>query len=143
VRHLFQRVAFRQVAAALVAATVLFGCGSGSKKSNATSCRPARAPEYPGTDALLTDADTGGTWCLNQGATLVVQLHVPPEQSDTRWSPVVPSGTGALEPVSNGAVTLPRGITATFLSARSAGVVTLSSMRPDGSRWSATVVVSG
>lgn len=122
---------------------MLFGCGSGGKKAIATSCRPARAPEYPSTDALLTDTDTGGTWCVAQGATLVVQLHVPPEQSDTRWSPVASSETGVLEPVSNGAVTLPRGITATFLSARSSGVVTLTSTRPDGSRWSATVVVSG
>jgi hypothetical protein len=138
VRHSLQRVA-----AALVAATVLFGCGSGGKKAIATSCRPARPSEYPSTDALLTDADTGGTWCVARGATLVVQLHVPPEQSDTRWSPVASSETGVLEPVSNGAVTLPRGITATFLSARSSGVVTLTSTRPDGSRWSATVVVSG
>jgi hypothetical protein len=136
-------IPFRPVAAALVAATALFGCGSGSKKAIATSCRPARAPEYPATDALLTDPDTGGTWCVDQGATLVVQLHVPPEQSDTRWSPVASAETGVLEPVSNGAVTLPRGITATFLSARAAGVVTLTSTRPDGTRWSATVVVGG
>jgi hypothetical protein len=134
-------IPLRRVAAALVAATVLFGCGSGSKKAIATSCRPAHAPEYPSTDALLTDSDTGGVWCVDPGATLVVQLHVPPEQSDTRWSPAASSDTGVLEPVSNGAVTLPRGITATFLTARTAGVVALRSTRPDGSRWKATVVI--
>jgi hypothetical protein len=72
----------------------------------------------------------------------VVQLTVPAEQFETRWSPIAPTNPAVLEPVSNGSVTLPRGITATFLVARKRGVVDITSRRPDGLRWSATVVIT-
>lgn len=131
------------VAGSVGVAVTLADCGSLARTAKAPSCHPARPPEYPTTAATLTDLDAGGTWCVTTGITLVVQLHAPPGQSDTTWSPVTSSNANVLEPVSNAAVTLPRGITASFLAARRAGVVTLNSERPDGSRWTAVVVVAG
>jgi hypothetical protein len=72
-----------------------------------------------------------------------VVLQVPPaDAGNSGWAPVTSSDRSVLEPVSNGAVTLVKGVTATFLKALRAGVVTLSSTGPGGRTWSARVVVS-
>jgi hypothetical protein len=127
------------VAVAVAAVTLLSGCGSSSPKVS-PACQPAHQPDYPATDAALSDADANGTWCVTVGQTFTITLNVPIGQGDTRWEPIAPSDPGVLEPISNGAVSLPRGVTATFFAVRKAGVVTVSSSRPDGSKWQATVV---
>jgi hypothetical protein len=72
-----------------------------------------------------------------------VVLQVPPaDAGNNGWAPVSPSNRSVLVPISNGAVTLVKGVTATFLKALRAGVVTLSSTGPGGRTWSARVVVS-
>jgi hypothetical protein len=73
------------------------------------------------------------------GETLTVTLHVPVAESGALWQPITPSDTNILEPVSNGVVSLARGVTATFLAVRKGGVVTITSTRPSGTKWSATV----
>ncbi len=127
------------LAAALVAASVLSGCSS-SKSTVTPACRPARPPEYPTTDVSLSDRDAAGTWCVTVGQTLTVTLHVPPTAFGSPWRPVTPSDAQVLEPVSNGVVVLPRGVTATFFAVRKAGVVTISSTRAATRAWKATVV---
>jgi hypothetical protein len=121
---------------------VFAGCGSSTSASSppttTTACRPAHPPEYPTTDAALDDADAGGTWCVSVGQTLTVTLHGPVAQS--RWAPVTSSDPTVLMPVSNGVVTLVRGVTATFFAVRKPGTVTLSSTRPASKEWRATVV---
>jgi hypothetical protein len=140
----------KRTAATLVAAVALFGSLSGALSGCGSSsgpaappppCTPAHDPLYPDTAAALTDTDANGTWCITKGQTLVVQLNVPPGESDTRWTNLGPSDVGILQPVSNGAVSLPRGVTATFLLAKKAGVVTITSSRSTGASWSATIVV--
>ena len=125
----------------VMAAAALCGCNSSKTTARAPTCRPAHAPEYPTTDASLTDADAGGTWCLPVGETLTVTLHVPVARSADPWAPITPSDATALEPVSNGVASFPRGVTATFLAARKPGVVTVTSTGPGGARWKATVVL--
>jgi len=137
----------RRVPARLTLAIVVVGslaaCGSSSSvlpptTTTTTACRPAHPPEYPTTDAALDDADSGGTWCVRVGQTLTVTLHAPGAQS--RWAPVTSSDPSVLMPVSNGVVTLVRGVTATFFAVRKPGTVTLSSTRPGSKEWRATVV---
>jgi hypothetical protein len=128
-------------AVTIVMAAALCGCGSSKTAATGPACRPAHAPEYPTTDASLTDDGAGGTWCLPVGETLTVTLHVPVARSAAPWAPITPSDTTVLDPVSNGVASFPRGVTATFLAAQKPGVVTISSTRPDGATWKATVVV--
>ena len=84
--------------------------------------------------------DAGGTWCVTVGETLTVTLRVPFAEAASPWQPITPSDPTVLEPVSNGAVSLVRGITATFLAVRKPGVVTITSTRPGHPTWKATVV---
>jgi uncharacterized protein YceK len=128
------------LAVTLVAASVLSGCSSA--KTTTSACRPAHAPEYPTTDAALTDGDAGGTWCVTVGQIVTVTLHVPLAQSSSPWQPITPSDTHVLEPVSNGVVSLVHGVTATFLAVREPGVVTIGSTRPGHPTWKATVVAT-
>jgi hypothetical protein len=72
---------------------------------------------------------------------LSVVLQVPVAQSDSRWATVQSSDRSVLEPISNGAVTLVRGVTATFFTARATGVARVSSTGPSGRTWMARVVV--
>jgi hypothetical protein len=130
---------FQLAAAAIVAASVMSGCSS-AKHAAPPACRPARAPEYPTTDAALDDPDAGGTYCVRVGETLTVTLHVPPGGSSSGWQSITPSDRSVLEPVSNGVVALPRGVTATFFSVRKPGVVTVTSSRGPSQVWKATVV---
>jgi hypothetical protein len=131
-----------RLALAIVVLVACAGCGSSNSASppttTTTACRPAHPPEYPTTDAALDDADAGGTWCVSVGQTLTVTLHAPVAQS--RWAPVTSSDPTVLMPVSNGVVTLVRGVTATFFAVRKPGTVTLSSTRPASKEWRATVV---
>jgi hypothetical protein len=127
------------VAVALAVACVLCACSS-TKSTTTRACQPAHASQYPTTDAALSDRDAGGTWCVSVGETLTVTLHVPIAESGALWQPITPSDTNILEPVSNGVVSLARGVTATFLAVRKAGVVTITSTGPAGTKWSATVV---
>jgi hypothetical protein len=127
------------LAVTMVAAAAASSCSSG-KHAAAPTCRPAHAPEYPTTDASLTDGDAGRSWCVNVGETLTVTLHVPVAQSASPWTPITPSDSAALEPVSNGVASFPRGVTATFFAARKSGVVTITSTRSNGTAWRATVV---
>ena len=127
------------LAVTIVAASMLSGCHSANTAA-APACRPAHAPQYPTTDAALADADAGGTWCVKVGDTVAVTLHVPFAESATGWKPITPSDTSVLKPVSNGVVSLVRGVTATFLAVSKPGVVTIASTRPNGATWNATVV---
>jgi hypothetical protein len=128
-------------AASLFAAQLLFGCGSGGTAAPLTRCQPLHAPEYPGTAGTIEQDGASGTWCVDVGQTVVVQLSVPPAQSDSAWSAVQSSNTDVLQPVPNGAATLLRGVTATFLEGMRPGVVDLTSTRQDGATWRATAVV--
>lgn len=127
------------LALTMMAAAVLSGCSS-AKATKTRACRPAHAPEYPTTDAALSDRDTGGTWCVTVGQTITVTLHVPLTESGAPWQPISPSDTHVLEPVSNGVASLPRGVTATFLAVREPGAVTITSTRPGHPTWKAIVV---
>ena len=127
------------LAVTTLAASVLCGCSS-TKTTATPACRPAHAPAYPTTDASLGGADNGGTWCVTVGETLVISLSVPFAEAASRWQPAMPSDTTVLEPVSNGAVSLVRGVTATFLAVRKPGVATVTSTRPGHPPWKATVV---
>jgi hypothetical protein len=127
------------LAVTMVAASALCGCSS-TKTTATRACRPAHAPTYPTTDASLGSADNGGTWCVTVGETLVVSLSVPFAEAASRWQSATPSDTTILEPVSNGAVSLVRGVTATFLAVRKPGVVTVTATRPGHPPWKATVV---
>ena len=129
------------LAVTIVAASALCGCGS-NKTTATPACLPAHAPAYPTTDASLGNADNAGTWCVTVGETLVVSLSVPVAQATSRWQPATPSDTTVLEPVSNGAVSLVRGVTATFLAVRKPGVVTVTATRPGHPPWKATVVAN-
>ena len=128
------------VAVAVATATLLSGCASTSAPKALPACQPAHGPDYPTTDSALSDADANGTWCVVVGQTFTITLNVPIAQGDARWDPVAPADRSVLEPISNGVVALPRGVTATFFTVRKAGVVTVSSTRPDGAKWQATVV---
>jgi hypothetical protein len=127
------------LAVTLVAASALCGCSS-ARTTATPACRPAHAPAYPTTDAALAAADAGGTWCLRVGQTVAVTLRVPFADATSPWQAITSSDPTVLEPVSNGAVSLVRGVTATFLAARKPGVVTITSTRPNGSSWKATIV---
>lgn len=131
----------RVLTAALMVMNVLTACSSSkhaSQTAPTAACRPAHPPEYPTTSAALDDADTGGTWCVTVGQTLTVTLHARIAQ--TRWAPITPSDPTVLAPVSNGVVTLVRGVTATFFAVRKPGTVTITSTRPNTSGWRATVI---
>jgi len=127
------------LAVTIVAASVLCGCSSNTTTAT-RACLPAHAPAYPTTDASLGNADNAGTWCVTVGETLVVSLSVPVAKAASGWQPATPSDRTILEPVSNGAVSLVRGVTATFLAVRKPGVVTVTATRPGHSPWRATVV---
>ena len=98
------------------------GCSS-SKTATSPVCEPAHAAQYPRTDAALADSDSGGTFCATVGETLSVTLHVPLGQSGPRWEPITGSDPGVLEPVRNGAGTIPANATAAFFSVREPGTV--------------------
>ncbi len=117
--------------------------GCNSERQARVACEAAPAPEFPQADASLTDANAGHTFCVHPGQTLSVTLHAAASNPDARWMPVASSDRVALEPMPNGALTLIRGVTATFLSARQPGTSRLSSSDPTGRTWTATVVVRG
>jgi len=126
-------------AAAIVAVSLLAACSSSSHTTpTATACRPAHPPEYPTTQASLEDRDAGGTWCVRVGQTLTVTLHASSTQS--RWTPISASDASVLTPISNGVVTLIRGVTATFFAVHQPGTVTITSTRPGSKPWRAIVV---
>jgi hypothetical protein len=128
------------VVAVFAAAGVMSACSSAKTAAAPPACKPAHAAEFPTTDAALADGDAGGTFCVRVGETLTVALHVPPGDTGPPWQPIAPSDTSVLAPVSNGVVALPRGVTATFLSVRKPGVVTITARRGGPPLWKATVV---
>ena len=115
------------------------GCSS-SKTATSPACEPAHAAQYPRTDAALADSDSGGTFCATVGERLSVTLHVPLGQSGPRWEPITTSDPGVLEPVSNGAGTLPASATAAFFSVRKPGTVAISARRAGTPIWKVNVV---
>jgi len=104
----------------------------------------------PDATATLQDENAGGTYCLARGDVLTVFLHAPVDQD--RWSPITATPSGILTARSNGAMTLPLGVTAGSFKASRTGTVALRSVRPpcrppatagcDAThRWSARLVV--
>jgi hypothetical protein len=110
---------------------------------------PAIGPDVAGT---LQEPDSGSTVCLHVGEQLNVFLHVASGSQTDRWQPIRSSNTPVLEAQANGALTLPRGVTAGVFRAVATGTSRLTSSRaPCGggagsgcdssTAWSVTVEV--
>lgn len=88
------------------------------------SCGPPTAPA--GTSLTLTSADSGKTYCVGLGTTVLVYLK---GTLDRRWTPIRVSSS-ALRPAASGHLALALGVTgASFVAAR-AGEAVISSTRP-------------
>lgn len=116
------------------------GGGSGTASKKAT-CQKPPAGIGPDATATLTDADQSGTWCLKKGDVLTVYLKVPLAAQDRGWAPIKVSSTSVLTRRPGGVQTLVRGVTAGIFEAKATGTATLTSSRPDGATWTATIVV--
>ena len=137
------------VAASVVVAVALAGCGGSSTSGQTPRCEKPPAGIGPDADATLQDRDAGRTICLRTAKVLTVFLHAPIQEG--RWGPIKATDGGVLEARSSGVLTLPLGVTAAVYRAAHPGTARLSSRRPPcgattsacdaAHRWSARVVV--
>jgi len=82
------------------------------------------------------------TFCLGVGKKVFVFLSVPLTQADkSPWAAISTSDPTVFEAIPNGALTLVRGVTGATFEAKHIGVCRLSSTRPTGQNWTATIVV--
>ncbi len=134
----------------LVGTLALAGCGGTAAGGGAVStpsapavnCASLPPADAPDTTTTLGPDQDHKTFCLHIGDTVSVFLNVPLAEADTgKWAPITASDTSVLERVPNGALTLVRGVTAGIFKIRQAGTSRLSSSRPSGQTWEATIVV--
>ena len=126
-----------------LAAGLMAGCSSAKKAAAPPPCRRAHPAQYPGTGAALGDADSGGVYCMTVGQTLSVTLHVAADDTGPPWQPTVSADKTVLAPTTDPAAKVPPRATATFFSARKAGVVALTATRTGPPLFKVTVVAAG
>ncbi len=132
---------------------MLAACGSGGGiYSGGASASPSPSapaacvspPEATAPDVATTlgPDQNHGTFCVHVGQRLSVFLSVPLAEAETgKWASIKASDTSVLQVVPSGALTLVRGVTAGIFAAGHTGSCRLSSTRPSGQAWEATIVV--
>lgn len=101
------------------------GTGPAVPPGHAPGCHGAARAPARGT-LLLGAGDNGESFCLTQGASVLVILRGSPGGT---WAPVRAS-SAALVPRANGHLTLARWVTGAAFAAARPGTAVLSSMRP-------------
>ncbi|MHB8511682.1 MAG: hypothetical protein ACYDCC_05830 [Actinomycetota bacterium] len=108
------------------------------------SCSQPPAGIGPNASGTLQNEDNGKSYCIHVGEIITVFLRVPLSQLKTMWGVVTVSGS-SLEPMSNGVMTLVRGVRGAVYKAAAPGTAVLQSKRGCSgctpSSWSATIVV--
>ncbi|WP_372410875.1 hypothetical protein [Streptomyces luteireticuli] len=124
---------------------VLTGCadssGTTAPPSSEPACRAPGAAILPHTDGTLTEDDNGARVCLAEGRTIAVFLNARSTDARTFWEPITAQPSSAVRRGSNGAMTLPIGVTAALFTTTAVGDVHLASRRGSGGTWAATLVV--
>lgn len=115
-------------------------CGVSAGSGAAPACVAPGAPEVPKTDGTVHQTDNGKVICLRADQHLAAFLGKPGQASPT-FDPISSSDENLLEPETNGSMTLPRGVSATFFHATGPGTVTLSTTGSDGVKWQVQVVI--
>lgn len=122
--------------ATLALVLALAACGGGGRDAGAPTPRCTRltpsAGQGPNTGATLGVSDSGKTFCVRRGATLTALLRSP--DPATPWSTPVTSNATVLQPVANGQLALPLGLSGATFRARSRGGATISAFRPPCTR---------
>lgn len=116
------------------------GCSS-SAPAALPACHSPQPAVLPHTAGSLTQSDTG-TYCLAVGQTLDIFLTAPAPGASARWSPVTIADGSILGYGSNSAMTPPINVTPGAVVGLARGATTLSSALPNGTKWTATIVVS-
>jgi hypothetical protein len=116
--------------------------GADSSPSPApTTCASLPPATAPDATTTLGPAQNHQAFCLHTGDTVTVFLNVPLAEADTgKWAPVQASDTAMLKMVPSGALTLVRGVTAGIFKIQQPGTSRLSSSRPSGQTWEATII---
>lgn len=138
---------------------LLQGCGGAvSSGPSAPAGPPAVCPSPPdaigpGVAGSLQESDRDRTVCIRVGEEINAFLRIDSTDQSQRWSPIAVRQRAVLEPVPNGRMTLPLGVTAGFFKGVAAGSATLSSAKPpcapeavatcpSAQRWQVTVWVT-
>ena len=124
-----------------VALTALPLAACSSSPAALPACHSPEAAVLPHTAGSLTQADTG-TYCLAVGQTLDIFLTAPSASGSARWDRVAISDGSVLGYGSNSAMTPPLDVTPGAVIGLGRGAATVSSTLPDGTKWTATIVVS-
>jgi hypothetical protein len=114
----------RRISAALAGLAVIAAAGCGTAQATATG-HPA--PPCPRADNVITQADSGKTYCVRVGDRVTVILHSSTEKN--RWRAPLVSGN-VLEGVPNGAGSLVVGATGAWFKVTRAGRSVVTSVRP-------------
>jgi hypothetical protein len=134
-------VSLLAAAVAVGASAVTVACGqqpgtsgttAASTRSSGAAAGAARAgchggvPVAAGHTLTLSNSDSGKSFCMSQGATVLVTLRGTPA---SMWAPIHAS-SAALAPRANGRLMLARGVTAAYFAAVHPGTALLTSARP-------------
>ena len=114
----------RRISAALAGLAVIVAAGCGTAQATATG-HPT--PPCPRANNVITQADSGKTYCVRVGDRVTVILHSSTEKN--RWRAPLVSGN-VLEGVPNGAGTLVVGATGAWFKVTKAGRSVVTSVRP-------------
>ena len=117
-----------RVSAALAGLIIIVSAGCGTAQATATG---HTAPPCPRAGNVITQADSGKTYCVRVGDQVTVFLH---STQKNRWLAPLASGK-VLEAVPNGAGSLVVGATAIWYKATKPGRSVVTSIRPPGWIW--------
>jgi len=138
------------VAACCLAPLLLAACSPASASATSPalpaalpSCQAPSDTGLPHSAGSLTQTDTG-VYCLGVGKALDVFLTAPAGviASGGRWAEIEIANTSVLAYGNNGVMTALRGETPGVVIGRARGVTIVTSALPNGTKWTATIVVS-
>ncbi len=123
-------------AVALAVPLALAACGGTGPTQSCAQPPEAVRPDSAG----ALDESSSGAYCLAVGTTIDVYLHAE-AATRPRWPGIVSSAPDILAAQRTGVLTPPVGVTVGIFGGLRPGTASLSSVRPDGRKWSVTVVV--